>query len=536
MAIINNPVQNYEFTIAEGAHQPFTITDPNVSGIQTLVEWTTFGGTAQNVTDFSVSPSSASNYISVSAGGSFVIDVTAIADGIAESAEDFSFSYTIKLQGLGNTVYQTTNVHFIIAASSAGVAAPLPSVPTNADLKASGPGTYVSGSFHQNANGSWFIDDRVASAGDDQSFYSGTSLASLTDVVSTIPARFLVTRLFSDLASAPQRARDFFDMEYRHSKILFDLHVARPLSGDLFNGSLDGGATRDAALEAEVARYQADHAAYLAKYGNVAAAAAAEAAAANTASHINSTTNSFTVGVIEAGSPIIGTARSDEIVGGAGSDVIRPSSGTDYVNAGAGNDRIYVSADGSNDYLNGANGLDAVTFDGSRASVQVTFASGRVNVRESSSSSSDTLVNVERVQFNDSVLALDIQGNAGNAYRLYQAAFDRVPDQAGLSFWTHQLDLGLNIFAAAQGFVNAAEFRSVYGTNPTNTHIVDLMYQNVLGRAGEPAGINFWVGQLNRGLPVGELLQGFATSSENHGLVDPTLLMGITLNSTAFLV
>ena len=94
----------------------------------------------------------------------------------------------------------------------------------------------------------------------------------------------------------------------------------------------------------------------------------------------------------------------------------------------------------------------------------------------------------------------------------------------------------MDIQAVAQGFVNAAEFKSVYGTNPTNTHIVDLVYSNVLGRAGEPAGINFWVGQLNGGLSVGALLQGFAVSSENHGIVDPKIALGIVLDHTAFLV
>ena len=76
----------------------------------------------------------------------------------------------------------------------------------------------------------------------------------------------------------------------------------------------------------------------------------------------------------------------------------------------------------------------------------------------------------------------------------------------------------------------------MYGANPTNVHIVDLMYSNVLGRAGEPAGINFWVGQLNGGLSVAALLNGFAVSSENHGIVDPVIAQGIVLDHTLFLV
>jgi hypothetical protein len=43
----------------------------------------------------------------------------------------------------------------------------------------------------------------------------------------------------------------------------------------------------------------------------------------------------------------------------------------------------------------------------------------------------DKLVDVERLSFSDTMLAFDIEGNAGQAYRLYQAAFDRIPDKPG---------------------------------------------------------------------------------------------------------
>ena len=147
----------------------------------------------------------------------------------------------------------------------------------------------------------------------------------------------------------------------------------------------------------------------------------------------------------------------------------------------------------------------------------------------------DTLTNVERLQFNDGVVAFDVQGNAGTAYRLYQAAFNRTPDTGGLSFWTHGLDVGIDILAISQGFVNSAEFKQVYGANPTNAHIIDLFYQNVLGRAGEPGGVAYWLNALNIGVPVSEVLQGFAVSAENHAIVDPKLAQGILLDHSAFL-
>ncbi len=186
------------------------------------------------------------------------------------------------------------------------------------------------------------------------------------------------------------------------------------------------------------------------------------------------------------------------------------------------------------DQIYGGAGIDTVSIEGSQSSFSLSYIESASVI--TIGSAEHTLVDVERIQFSNGVLALDTQGNAGNAYRLYQAAFNRTPDTPGLSFWVHALDQGVDIQSVAAGFVNAAEFRSVYGTNPSNAHIVDLMYQNVLGRAGESAGINFWVGQLDGGLSVGALLQGFAVSSENHGIVDPKIALGIVLDTTAFLV
>jgi len=225
----------------------------------------------------------------------------------------------------------------------------------------------------------------------------------------------------------------------------------------------------------------------------------------------------------DLGESLLGTILNDDIRTFGGNDVVYAGSGDDVIRPGNGNDTI-----------NGDDGLDTVVISSTAGAFSWSVNAGVITV--TSGEGVDTLNSVERLQFSNGVVAFDIQGNAGNAYRLYQAAFNRTPDQAGLSFWTHQLDLGVDILAVAQGFVNAAEFHSVYGTSPSNAHIVDLMYQNVLGRTGEPAGINFWVGQLNNGLAIAALLQGFAVSSENHGLADNKIAQGIVLDTTAFLV
>jgi hypothetical protein len=103
----------------------------------------------------------------------------------------------------------------------------------------------------------------------------------------------------------------------------------------------------------------------------------------------------------------------------------------------------------------------------------------------------------------------------GEAYRLYQAAFNRTPDSGGLNFWTSQLDRGAAPVQVAQGFVGSGEFAQLFAGLDT-TAFVDQLYQNVLHRAGDPGGEQFWVGQLSAGTSQAQVLLGFSDSLENR--------------------
>jgi hypothetical protein len=138
------------------------------------------------------------------------------------------------------------------------------------------------------------------------------------------------------------------------------------------------------------------------------------------------------------------------------------------------------------------------------------------------------LTGVERLTFADGVLALDIDGAAGQAYRIYQAAFNRSPDLTGLGFWIGQMDQGASLGAVAAGFVASPEFALAYGAAPTNLRLVEQFYQNVLRRPGEQGGIQFWVDVLDRELAtVAEVLAGFSESPENQAAVLAVIGQGI---------
>ena len=142
-------------------------------------------------------------------------------------------------------------------------------------------------------------------------------------------------------------------------------------------------------------------------------------------------------------------------------------------------------------------------------------------------------VDADRIAFNNGVLRLDVQGGevAGSAYRIYQAAFDRTPDIPGLKFWVDRMDGGMALFDVSRNFISSAEFIEIYGASSTNVQFISKLYQNVLGRDGETAGIAFWTGQLDTGASDrARVLFGFSESAENITGVAPKIDDGIFLS------
>jgi hypothetical protein len=126
-------------------------------------------------------------------------------------------------------------------------------------------------------------------------------------------------------------------------------------------------------------------------------------------------------------------------------------------------------------------------------------------------------------------VALDINGSAGAAFRLYQAALDRPAEKAGLGFWIYQLDRGLTLDDMVQDIINTQpEFIKKYGANPTDTEFVNLLYANVLHRTPDAAGYDFWVKALtNHDTTHVGIVKFFSESPENQAQVIGSIQNGI---------
>jgi Ca2+-binding RTX toxin-like protein len=215
-----------------------------------------------------------------------------------------------------------------------------------------------------------------------------------------------------------------------------------------------------------------------------------------------------------------GTTGVDHLLGGAGNDRLDGGSGNDVLMGGAGNDTLI-----------GGSGTDSAHFGGTRSDYTITHGADGIQVvdrRGSAGDGSDILIGVERLHFADTSLALDLDGAAGQAYRLYRAAFDRAPDLGGAGYWMARLDAGATLDDIAAGFATSREFADLYGSAPSNEDVVLRMYRNILDRDPDQGGYSFWLDVLDSGRAgVNAVLAQFGESVENRDAVAELIANGI---------
>lgn len=120
---------------------------------------------------------------------------------------------------------------------------------------------------------------------------------------------------------------------------------------------------------------------------------------------------------------------------------------------------------------------------------------------------------------------------------LYVAYFDRAPDPAGLQFWIDQLDNGRDFSTISQDFADSAEAQAIYpylsddndlGTISPIAFITNI-YANLFGRVPDQAGLEFWTGVLESGsVAPGDMVEaislGAVDNLNGNGFFDRSVL------------
>lgn len=191
----------------------------------------------------------------------------------------------------------------------------------------------------------------------------------------------------------------------------------------------------------------------------------------------------------------------------------------------AGNDTLVLYP--GNETVDGGVGRDTVVVSGLRANYTVSATAAGFSITDNvGNGGTDQLLNVEKLHFRDQEVALDLSGIGGQAYRLYQAAFDRKPDLAGLGFWIDAMERGVSLQDAAGNFVQSTEFLATYGT-VSNRDFAALMYQHTLHRTPDASGLDWYTARLDEGVSRSSVLASFSESPENQAQVIGAIQNGI---------
>ena len=179
--------------------------------------------------------------------------------------------------------------------------------------------------------------------------------------------------------------------------------------------------------------------------------------------------------------PIIGTSSADQLDGTSGNDLI----------------------DGLDDH-------DTLALTADRASYSITLSQQGIIVddRRADGDGTDQIANIETLAFLDNDWPLHVfsdvttlsEAEFSTFIEMYIAYFNRAPDAEGLFFWANALSNGTPLETIAGLFFDQDETRSIYGEEITDLQgFAQHVYQNVLGREFDQAGLDFWVSVLESG-------------------------------------
>jgi len=181
------------------------------------------------------------------------------------------------------------------------------------------------------------------------------------------------------------------------------------------------------------------------------------------------------------------------------------------LSGGAGDDRL--SGGIGDDMLDGGQGIDIAFISGAKNSFTLTIgpSSATLEDRRPDGEGADILVQIEHLEFGGTQVDAEVdlaalmtvpqiaEADLRNIIELYVAYFDRAPDAAGLYFWAGAFADGLSLDGMSQEFSGQAETLAVYPAGTSAADFATAVYDNVLGRAPDLDGFNFWVNLLERG-------------------------------------
>lgn len=195
-------------------------------------------------------------------------------------------------------------------------------------------------------------------------------------------------------------------------------------------------------------------------------------------------------------------------IGSGGADTLTGTAFVDRLDGGNGNDSLRGAA--GNDDIDGGTGIDTAVYSGERAAATISPTIRGYTVT-AGSDGADSLTNVERLQFSDISVALDLSGNAGTVAKILGAVFGKAEVANGVyaGIGLHYVDGGMTYLDLMQLAIDAR-----LGAGASNRAVVELLYTNVAGQAPSTSDADAFVTLLDSHWFTPESLGVFAADHE----------------------
>jgi hypothetical protein len=186
------------------------------------------------------------------------------------------------------------------------------------------------------------------------------------------------------------------------------------------------------------------------------------------------------------------------------------------------------------DFFDGGLGIDTVVYSGPQERYSITKSGNRYVVSEpTGSDDTDYLSNIERLQFSNGKLALDLDGNAGDAARLIGTLLgpSYVKDKALAGLVIGLLDQDYSSEAIASMGLGTSMYLGLAGSG-SNEAFVKHVFKNVVGRPPQEAELQTYVGMLSSGTSQAALA---VMAAETEFTAEKIGLTGLVLNGWEFI-
>jgi Ca2+-binding RTX toxin-like protein len=186
------------------------------------------------------------------------------------------------------------------------------------------------------------------------------------------------------------------------------------------------------------------------------------------------------------------------------------------------------------DFFDGGLGLDTVVYNGPMERYSITKSGNRYVVSEpTGSDDTDYLANIERLQFSNTKVALDMTGNAGDAARLIGALLgpSYVKDKALAGVVIGLLDQNYSTQTIATLGLGTSTYIGLAGSS-SNEDFVNHVFKNVIGRPPVEAELQTYVGMLSAGTSQAALA---VMAAETEFTAEKIGLTGLVLNGWEFI-